>query len=546
MPFPLRGITPAKLSIARPFTNGWIEVRSAFSDPDLVLEFQAGAAPGPFSTVSVLHSPANVFIDPATAEFTHRFYRVSARSRTAADDWKNQVLDLSDPFLSAQSDPALSDPRWIKFAILLNEPHRIYFQDSLKYLFHYDFARARFAPFRNMSRDAFNQVSLYAANQQVLLGAVIFPGQSNLPEFGIQFAGYDAYPREMVKKYFETVRSAIAPYGRARAFYMPVYEQADLARAEQAYFESHGIRLSSVERWLTTDAIYAQGWALGRLKFVTAAEIERAYAEGSLKPDDVLLTDGVPAEVPFVAGIMTLAPSTPNSHVAILARSYGVPFVFLVKESDRERARQLDGQQIWLRAVISPFDTKVTFGPVTGELDPATREALLALKVRELRFSPKAAFGNISAPADNLQPSDIQYFGGKAANFGLLRRTIPANAPRAMAFSFDLWDSFLDQQLPGGKTLRTEIDERLARHSYPPNVAALETDLEFIRDLIRNTALFAPAQKQAVIDALIGSALFDAQKNIRFRSSTNLEDSEHFTGAGLYDSYSGCLADDLD
>lgn len=33
---------------------------------------------------------------------------------------------------------------------------------------------------------------------------------------------------------------------------------------------------------------------------------------------------------------------------------------------------------------------------------------------------------------------------------------------------------------------------------------------------------------------------------LRFRSSTNVEDSEQFTGAGLYDSYSGCLLDDLD
>ncbi|MHC4742185.1 MAG: PEP/pyruvate-binding domain-containing protein, partial [Planctomycetota bacterium] len=39
---------------------------------------------------------------------------------------------------------------------------------------------------------------------------------------------------------------------------------------------------------------------------------------------------------------------------------------------------------------------------------------------------------------------------------------------------------------------------------------------------------------------------FDQYRKIRFRSSTNVEDSEHFTGAGLYDSYSGCLADELD
>lgn len=41
-------------------------------------------------------------------------------------------------------------------------------------------------------------------------------------------------------------------------------------------------------------------------------------------------------------------------------------------------------------------------------------------------------------------------------------------------------------------------------------------------------------------------ASFDPKRKIRFRSSTNVEDSDAFTGAGLYDSASGCLADDTD
>ena len=50
---------------------------------------------------------------------------------------------------------------------------------------------------------------------------------------------------------------------------------------------------------------------------------------GRLTPDDILvLTDTAPAELPFVAGILTLQPSTPNAHSAILARSYGVPFAY--------------------------------------------------------------------------------------------------------------------------------------------------------------------------------------------------------------------------
>src|SRR5690606_12945643 len=39
---------------------------------------------------------------------------------------------------------------------------------------------------------------------------------------------------------------------------------------------------------------------------------------------------------------------------------------------------------------------------------------------------------------------------------------------------------------------------------------------------------------------------FEPSTRVRFRSSTNVEDSETFTGAGLYDSATGCLADDLD
>ena len=35
-------------------------------------------------------------------------------------------------------------------------------------------------------------------------------------------------------------------------------------------------------------------------------------------------------------------------------------------------------------------------------------------------------------------------------------------------------------------------------------------------------------------------------KFLRFRSSSNAEDSQELTGAGLYDSFSGCIADDTD
>jgi len=344
---------------------------------------------------------------------------------------------------------------------------------------------------------------------------------------------------------------------------------------------------------------------------------------------------------------------------------------------------------------------------VEGALDETTISEILALKEpSELNIQPMASFGDYSADTNDLVPADIQYFGGKAANYRILRDAIGEYCPVATAFSFDLWNEFLDQTLTphegvvieacgyllfwadndeeqgalhtnfklsadgeyiglyetdgttlidgvsfgpqsgdvsygrspdgndnwvffsggtatpnstntgsggpteglfinefmadndstiqdpegsgypdwielynagpsaielggmyltddesdptkwmipagiSGSTLRQEIANRLGGYSYPPaDIAALSADLAVIRNMITNASVTSFSQQ--LQDAVIGILQdpnygFDVNSKIRFRSSTNVEDSNQFTGAGLYDSYSGCLADDLD
>ena len=71
----------------------------------------------------------------------------------------------------------------------------------------------------------------------------------------------------------------------------------------------------------------------------------------------------------------------------------------------------------------------------------------------------------------------------------------------------------------------------------------MRKDLTDIRELIKTEGMFSEEQRSAVLAAL---EPFDANRKIRFRSSTNVEDSDQFVGAGLYDSFSGCVADDTD
>jgi hypothetical protein len=281
--------------------------------------------------------------------------------------------------------------------------------------------------------------------------------------------------------------------------------------------------------------------------FVPASQIDAAYGEGRLRPQDVLLTDAIPAEIPPVAGIVSLTPATPNSHVALLAKSFGIPFVFLAHTNAQAQLRSWDGRDVLVRAVQQFLGCEVQVSTLSSPLDPQIREDILAFRAPPpLDIVPKQTMGALSLKVDDLGPADIRHVGGKAANLGVLRRSIPTNAPSpAIALTFDLWDAYLAQVLPGGGTLAAAVSNRLSGFHWPPEMGALRSALADVRELFTDDADFSADQRQAII-ALIQDAGFDSQRNIRFRSSTNVEDSEQFSGAGLYDSFSGCLADDLD
>ena len=486
-----------------------------------------------------------MFLDPAVPPADKRFYRFAVSNVTSASDWKNQALLPNDVFASIPgSEGTGPGVRWLKFAIMLDDPTRVYYQDSQRYLLHYDFATTRLDPFAGMTRSAFDQVSLFSQNQRVLLGTVLIGPDDRAGEYAIQFSGRDPWPSRTVERFFRIVSSTVLAPAGSTAFYFPAYEQAQGAALDEAYFAANGIRVSSIDRWVRGNQVYAPGWALGRIRFVRGVEIAAAYLDGRLAPGDILFTDSVPSEVPFVAGIISLAPATPNSHAAILAGSYGVPFACLMDPDAQARAAQLDGKEVVLQAAEKDRFALVQLIDVDGSLDPALKSELMELNAPPApKITPKSKYGRYFAETEALTPDDIQFFGGKAANFGLLRRVVPVHSPPAIAFSFDLWDAFMDQTLTGGMSLRSEISNRLSRHTYPPVMSSLAADLDAIRRLITRNAAFNAEQRSQIVVAL---AVFDPERNIRFRSSSNAEDAETFSAAGMYDSYSGCLPDDLD
>lgn len=468
----------------------------------------------------------------------------------AGSAWKTRIDSASDPFV--RYGDAGSGASWVKFTMLACDtgtPRAVYFQNSNTHAFHYDFATAWLRPLLGMTRQAFDDASLRAGGQQALLGAVLFPmgSASAAREVGIQLVRRDAYSREEALAQLLAVRAALELPGY-RMFYMPTYEQQGIAEAEAAYFEGAGFPIGSPARWSGRNAVYSEGWAIGTLKHFAAGEVDQAYRDGRLTPADILLVDGVPAELPLVAGVVSLSAATPNSHVAILSRTYGAPFGALLNEADRVAALAKVGRFVAVRAGTYRYFPDVDV--VLGEsITAAQRGELLALKAPPpLDIQGMRATGSVYLATDPLTPADVSRVGGKAAHYGLLRRAIPQVVRPGLGLTFDLWNGYMDQVLPGGRTLRQEIGVRLGGHAWPPNFAQLSTDLAGVRDLIRGGGTdFSDSQKSAVIAALQDARFqLDAGVKIRFRSSTNVEDTATFSGAGLYDSFSGCLADDLD
>ncbi len=546
--------TGPSLHATAPGVNGWFRLASdgAAGPEGPYRSFMVQASENLTSWVDLakLLDPPVLYTDPGSGTRPKRFYRLLT-DPLGFDDWKNQITLPTDAF---SSPPEFLT--FVKFAITTNEPTRVYFADSAAYEFHVDFLTNRVPGFAGFPPEQVNLVSQYNTNREVYFGTIIQPwsavlpgGFAPAPEYGIQFVGRDPIAPSKVRELFDIVRSAVLSPPGAFAAYLPTFEQSASAEANRNYFEANGIPLRRADDYIRTETCYSLGWAIGRLVFVSAANIPAAYANGTLLPTDILLTDGIPAELPYVAGIISFAAATPNSHVAILAQSYNVPFLYVADPALRARISAAVNREVLLQITspiagqMNPCQTRFIAPDVP--LDPTLKAELLALKQPPLlNLRRKERFGAYASPTTDLRPEDARYFGGKAANFGLLRRVLPTNSPvPSLAISIDLYDDFMDQAMPGGLTLRATISNRLAGLNYPADIGLLKVNLDAIRGIIRNQTQFTGVQQQAILAAL---APFATNQNIRFRSSSNVEDSDYFSGAGLYDSFSGCSGDDLD
>ncbi|MBL4686469.1 MAG: hypothetical protein JKY37_17875 [Nannocystaceae bacterium] len=429
---------------------------------------------------------------------------------------------VASPPLDATTPGALS----VKTVLDRFDDGALHYQNSSRYPVHYEFVSA------NLSGDGlpivgsladFNNTEYYSPSRRFALGAVTFYEEPGVWTYEI--SPYDTASADLIAQAYHTIAET-SFFGESLLF----HPTSEAVEAEAAL-------LPEDVKIITTEELYAGidfqplnlGESLGRLRFMTSEQLETQYVTFR----DIVVLDAVPNDISVVTGIITAEFQTPLSHINVLSQNRGTPNMGLRGAHENERLLALDGK--WVRLDVNALDWNIE--EVTqDEADTwwdAHRPGAVGVpdiddSVTDLRDVKEII--DDALPLVDAVKTGIPAFGGKASHYGALARIEGMPTPKAFSVPIFYYLQFMEQN---GFDVR--VAELLAEPAFSDDPAVRDLMLEELRDDMK-AAPVDPDFEALLLDKL--QAEYSGVR-MRFRSSTNAEDLEGFTGAGLYTSKSG-------
>ncbi len=409
----------------------------------------------------------------------------------------------------------------------------LYFQNSRTYGMHWDFASAFLSgngkPIVPLLSE-FSQTEYFSPDRRFLLGAVTYYEGPGIWTYEI--SPYDTASAEMIETAFHLI--ADHAYFGDQLYFHPTSDAVAVTAAD----------LPDSVPVITTDELFDGidyqplnlGTSMGQLRFVAAADLGSTY----LGFRDIAVLDAVPNDISVVMGLITATFQTPLSHVNVLSQNRGTPNMGLEGAFDDPALRALEGK--WVELEVGAFEysvTEVTQDEADQWWDAHKPDPVgvpdIDLSVTDLRDIEEILDLDNDPLGDALAKA-IPAFGGKASHFASFPHIEGIPYPKAFAVPVYYYRQFMEQN-----GFDTRVAEMLADTDFQNDPAVREAQLA----QLRADMMVAP------VDADFESALL-AKLNtdypgtrMRFRSSTNAEDLDGFTGAGLYTSKSGDPNDPL-
>lgn len=389
------------------------------------------------------------------------------------------------------------------FVIDRKDNNKIYYVNKKRYSFHKDFVNGTYLSLER-GREFF-QNNYLNPNRRFILGTIAY--QTPLRRWTFEFWEGDLIPSDQIQLTYDIIN---------KTFFTPVAFKPNSLRQDEA-----SQSLAGIQRILQSDIAKEQAYqalniakGLGRIHI-----IEKLDDHVEIGFNEILVLDEVPVQLPPVAGIITSQPSTPLSHINLLAKGWGIPNAYI--KNAKELFKQYDGWWVSFETLREKYTIKRAD---MDQLREYQRRQAQRLDVMKPRFNLNET--RLLDLAQQRARASLA-FGGKSANLGeVLNARLPSIVvPPGFTIPFHYYDEFIKRN-----KLDDTIFGLLNDQKFVHDPAYRREQLVLLRQKIESSE-FDPVLRQKVLQKVAGEY---AGKGLFVRSSSNSEDLPNFSGAGLY------------
>ncbi|HWN09532.1 MAG TPA: PEP/pyruvate-binding domain-containing protein [Pyrinomonadaceae bacterium] len=389
------------------------------------------------------------------------------------------------------------------FVIDRKDKNKIYYVNTKKYAFHKDFVNGTYLSLERGKE--FFENNYLKENRRFILGSLAY--QTPIKRWTFEYWEGTLIPPDQVKLTSDIINGS---------FFAPVAYKPNSLRQEE---ESR--RIAGLQRVLQSDIAREQSYqalnvakGIGRIHVIS--KMDDHVEIGS---NEILVLDEVPIHLPPVAGIITSQPSTPLSHINLLAKGWGVPNAYV--KNATTLLKQYDGWWVTFDARRDAYEIK------RADVDQL-REYQRRLAQRQDVMKPKFDLSETRLLGLAQQRARASLaFGGKSANLGeVMNARLPGIAvPDGFTIPFYYYDQFVK-----ANKIDDVIYTLLNDQKFVHDPAYRRARLVELRDKVQK-GKFDEALRARIVKRVTQEF---AGKGLFVRSSSNSEDLPKFSGAGLY------------
>jgi len=391
--------------------------------------------------------------------------------------------------------------------------------------------------------------------------------------FSLETVEVDTMDLAMLKEFYGLVKAAI---DKSLPFYLKPanhFQETLLKTVEPLELP----RIYSHELFASAQfVVLNRGVAKGRLRVFKSYE-EYSRQRESIEWYDIIVMHRVPDDIPRIAGIINAHHTTPLSHTNVLASGWQIPNSIQIGIIDRIEKAHLNER--WVEYSVKAEATEVSLLEITrpAEVDqaPNWKATKVKLETPEIAMTPIMTL-------DQLRMTDRSRYGTKAANLGELNHVLAQGSQRLLGFyrvrrppranllpylakflnvgetsdlelaSWEFMQNFVN--LPRGIAIPFSLQQQFLESSPKIQQAVGKLKMALELNAHQVDALCVTLQRMILatkipksitdyIDSEITKNLSGVSSFV-IRSSSNAEDLENFSAAGIYESHNHVTTSD--